>query len=476
MVPQPPVGELVLPARLGDYQLMSKLAVGGMAEVYLARHGELAGFRTLVVVKKVLPHLASHPEFITMFLDEARIASQLDHPNVVRIVEVGRAGDEFFLAMELVQGKPLSSLIRRGMDRKEQLAPKMAAWIVAQAAAGLHHAHQLADAEGNLLHLVHRDVSPQNILVSFEGAVKVIDFGIARALGRLSDTGTGQLKGKFGYMSPEHATGGEIGLWTDVFALGVVLWESLCGRRLFARSSDRATLKAILDEPVPPPSTVVKVPPGLEAIVMKALAREPRQRFESAQKMREALERFTVVAGGVTSGDVGTLMKSYFAEERARWLVTTRQALEAEARVDSPSTRDMKLSQTSIPLFPIAPVSHTEMVDRPAPSRRRLGLAAALVAAAVFTAATVVVAVKSSPAPPPVDRKPILVPPAPPPKVPAPPARAPAPPAELSTPAEELPMVHSDPMKPTAKPRPVHPAHRPAPRIDLPSNRRPNPF
>src|SRR4051794_9340814 len=151
LVPRSTTAEGVLLARLGRYQLITRLAVGGMAEVYLARHGELAGFRTLVVVKKVLPHLASQPEFITMFLDEARIASLLDHPNVVRIVEVGHADEQFFLAMELVQGKPLTTLIRRAAQRKEPLPPKMGAWIVAQAAAGLHHAHELTDPSGNPL-------------------------------------------------------------------------------------------------------------------------------------------------------------------------------------------------------------------------------------------------------------------------------------------------------------------------------------
>jgi eukaryotic-like serine/threonine-protein kinase len=349
-VPRTTAGEGTLLARLGRYQLVTKLAVGGMAEVYLARHGELAGYRTLVVVKKVLPNLASQPEFITMFLDEARIASLLDHPNVVHIVEVGRAGEEYFLAMELVQGKPLSSLIRRVSQKKELLPPRIAAWIVAQAAAGLHHAHRLTDGDGNPLHLVHRDVSPQNILVSFEGAVKVIDFGIARALGRLTDTAVGRIKGKFAYMAPEHGSGEELGRWTDIFALGVVLWECLCGRRLFARENDMATMRAILDEPVPRPSRFAAVPPLLEAIVMKALARRKEDRFESAEAMGVALERFTFQAGGVRTGEVAALMKESFAEDRARWLATTRAALEVEVPAEDPQVPEIKMSQTSIPL------------------------------------------------------------------------------------------------------------------------------
>src|SRR5687767_2412086 len=197
--------------RLGRYQVVGRIATGGMAEVYLAVHGELAGFRTPVVLKKVLPHLACNPEFIDMFLDEARIASLLDHPNVVRIYEVGRSDNEYFLAMELVQGKPLQALLRRAQEtRALLLEPRLAAFIVAQAAAGLHHAHNLTDPLGNTLGLVHRDVSPQNVLLSFEGSVKVIDFGVARALGRITETQTGGMKGKFGYMSPEQARGEDL--------------------------------------------------------------------------------------------------------------------------------------------------------------------------------------------------------------------------------------------------------------------------
>jgi serine/threonine protein kinase len=470
-VPRATAAEGMLPARLGGYQLMAKLAVGGMAEVYLARHGELAGFRTLVVVKKVLPHLASHPEFITMFLDEARIASLLDHPNVVRIIEVGHADEEFFLAMELVQGKPLSSLIRRAMDRKEPLPPKIAAWIVAQAAAGLHHAHELTDASGQLLHLVHRDVSPQNILISFEGAVKVIDFGIARALGRLTDTAAGQIKGKFAYMAPEHGTGQEIGSWTDIFALGVVLWESLCGRRLFARQSDMATMRAILEEPIPRPSTLVKTPPGLEAIAMRALARDPRDRFESAQKMREALERYTVVAGGVSGGDLAALMKEYFAEERSRWQSTTRLALEAESPVASPSTRELKLSQTSIPVGSVIfrPRTTVEAPVVVVSPYRRLLLAGAIAAAVAFLAVTIAITLGRRP-----PRAHPMVTPV---TVPAPAAATPLAPVPALEPQATPEATPGPEVKARPHPRPApRPVHRTVPRLDVPSDRRPNPF
>jgi serine/threonine protein kinase len=333
--------------RLGRYELIARLAVGGMAEVYLARHGELSGFKTLVVVKKILPHLAENPEFISMFLDEARIASLLDHPNVVRIVEVGRADNDYFLAMELVQGKPLASLIRRATERQEAFEPRLAALIMAQAAAGLHHAHGVSDAEGHPLGLVHRDVSPKNILVSFEGGVKVIDFGIARAMGRISQTNTGGMKGTAGYMSPEQAKSESIDRRTDVFACGVVLWEALTCRRLFRKDNDLATMRALIYDPVPRPSTVAKVPAMLEQITMKALNRDPEMRYQSALEMALALERYIGQAGGASTSHLGALMREYFAADQTDWRNLVRTAHEIE-EVSSPIVSPIKMTATGL--------------------------------------------------------------------------------------------------------------------------------
>jgi hypothetical protein len=320
--------------RLGRYQVVDRIATGGMAEVYLAVHGELAGFRTPVVLKKVLPHLASNPQFIDMFLDEARIASLLDHPNVVRIYEVARSGTEYFLAMELVQGKSVSALMRRSHETEggeQLLEPRLAAFLVAQACAGLYHAHNLSDPLGNSLGLVHRDVSPQNILISFEGSVKVIDFGIARALGRISETQTGGMKGKFGYMSPEQARGEEVDLRTDIFALGVVLWEVVTGRRLFNRENDLATMRALVYEPIAKPSTVAAVAPELESIIMRALSRNPKLRYQTARDMGSALERYVVSAGGASASDLSVVMKFAFAAEHSTWQQTLRTVVNLPA-------------------------------------------------------------------------------------------------------------------------------------------------
>ncbi|HEX7599804.1 MAG TPA: serine/threonine-protein kinase, partial [Polyangia bacterium] len=325
--PGPIVQEFVT---LGRYQLLSRLAVGGMAEVYLARQGELSGFKTLVVVKKVLPHLAVKPDFIAMFLDEARIASMLDHPNVVRITEVGRTGNEYFLAMELVQGKPLASILQQSERAKTPLPHNLGALIVANAAAGLHHAHQLTDASGNLLGLVHRDVSPQNIMVSFEGSVKVIDFGIARALGRLGDTNAGSLKGKLGYMAPEQARGEPVDARADIFSLGVVLWECVAGRRLFLRENELATLRAVVYEPIPSVSKYAEVAPALEAIIGRAIARDRDERFQSAEEMRIALEKWIFSSGGASTHDLSALMKSWFPSDYLQWQRAARLALDMQ--------------------------------------------------------------------------------------------------------------------------------------------------
>jgi serine/threonine protein kinase len=376
--------------RLGRYQIVERIASGGMAEVYLAVHGELAGFRTPVVLKKVLPHLASNQQFIDMFLDEARIASLLDHPHVVRIYEVARSGNEYFLAMELVQGKSLSALLRRsqGPDRSHgiPLEPRLAALIISQAAAGLHHAHNLTDPLGNTLGLVHRDVSPQNLLISFEGSVKVIDFGIARALGRISDTQTGSMKGKFGYMSPEQARGEEIDLRTDIFALGVVLWEAVTGRRLFDRENDLATMRALVYEPIPKPSTVAAISPELESIIMRALARNSKLRFQTARDMATALERYVVSAGGASTSDLGTLMKSAFAQDHTSWRQTLRTA------VNLPAITEADLQGTPAPTPGPSYTTQTVTIQP-----RRWPLAVAGLALAATAAVALALGISSKP-------------------------------------------------------------------------------
>jgi serine/threonine protein kinase len=388
--------------RIGRYQLIGKLANGGMAEAYLALSGELPALRSLVVVKRILPHLSRQEQFVRMFLDEARIGALLDHPNIVRIVEVGRDGDDYFLAMEPVQGKPLSAVLRRAVGAKRPLGHAQAAFIVGQAANGLGYAHALTDAAGAPLNIVHRDISPQNILVSFDGAVKVIDFGVASALGRITETIPGGLKGKIEYMSPEQASGDSADRRSDIFALGVVLWEALCGRRLFRRRTELETMRAIFDEPIPRPPKAASVPSRLEDIVMRALEREPEDRFQDAREMALLLQQHAFRSDGFNLIQLAAQMKNLFAADHAGWKAAAGAGLTVESRgprkitasfslATSPGShtaeRTVALQASSVPEMSYLAGSESERLDsgksslpasvspngRPSPSRLWIG-------------------------------------------------------------------------------------------------------
>jgi serine/threonine-protein kinase len=286
-----------------------------MAEVFVAMRREEDGTAHPVVIKRPLPELAAQAEFLNMFTDEARIASVLDHPNVARVLEIVKQPDGCLLVLELVDGRALSALMVRGEKMGRRLDARMSAYIIARAAEGLHYAHTCRDAEGTPLHIVHRDVSPQNILISFTGQVKVIDFGIAQALGRVTRTKTGARKGKSGYMAPEQAKGQPQDARVDVFGLGIVLWELLCGRRLFVRPDEYRIMNALLVDPVPRPSEYAAVPPALETIVMKALERDPGNRYATAEDLREDLDTFVRSCGGVGAKELGNTVHSFFPDE-----------------------------------------------------------------------------------------------------------------------------------------------------------------
>jgi serine/threonine-protein kinase len=324
------------------YRIIERIGIGGMAEVYLAAHGQLAGFHTPVVIKRVLPHLASEPEFIEMFLDEARIAAALHHPNVVSILEVFRERGEYFLVMELVQGESLVRMLRKLSREHERVPPVLAAHIAAQVAAGLHHAHTYCDAGGQPLNIVHRDVSPQNILVTYEGTVKVIDFGVARAINRLTHTRSGGFKGKLGYSSPEQVRRDAVDARSDQFSLGVVLWEMLSGRRLFRRETELDTVNAILSQPAPPLRAFVDVPPNLVEVVDRALQKEPSERFENLQEMELALSRSLVEISMAGPSGLRSFMAYHFREEKSEWRRRIKSVLEVAtpAPEGPPDTRN----------------------------------------------------------------------------------------------------------------------------------------
>lgn len=283
--------------RLGRYELLVPIARGGMARVWAARlHGQ-RGFQKLVAIKTILPHLADEAEFERMFLDEARIAAGVHHPNVCEIYELGEERKTLYLAMEWVSGDSLSRVLRPA-GKTEGIDARVAARILADACAGAHAAHELTDEDGRQLGVVHRDLSPHNVLLSADGVVKVCDFGVAKALGQLHEqTSAGQLKGKISYMSPEQITGGAIDRRSDVFSLGVVLYEATTGRRAFV-GEPLAVLNAVIDGRfVPPEQARPDYPAGLAAIVRRSLAHEVDLRHPGADVLARELEAFAATAG-----------------------------------------------------------------------------------------------------------------------------------------------------------------------------------
>jgi serine/threonine-protein kinase len=279
--------------RFGKYLLVGELASGGMAQIFLAVHEGLEGFNRVVAVKRVLPNLTGSSEFVQMFLDEARIAARLEHPNIVRTYEFGTEAGRYFMVMEYLAGEDLNAVLNCAARSRQQLPIQFVVEVVSRVCAGLQFAHELGDSAGRPLGLVHRDVTPGNIVVTYFGEVKLIDFGVAKAATNAVHTRAGVLKGKVSYMSPEQLRGRRIDRRSDLFSVGVVFWELLTGVRLFARDSDAATLYAVIDDPIPSVRTHrADVPDAIVAIVERALARAPEDRWATAEDMQLELDSF----------------------------------------------------------------------------------------------------------------------------------------------------------------------------------------
>jgi len=301
-----------------------------MAEIYLARQTSIAGFQKLLVIKRILSHLSREDVFVEMFLDEARIAAQINHPNVVQIYDLGCVEGQYFIAMEYLEGEGLSEVMRQARKQRQPVPPVLAAGMALQMCEGLHHAHTMLGPDGEPLKVVHRDVNPQNIFVLYSGGVKLVDFGIAKAAKRFSQTSTGMLKGKYGYMSPEQIMNLSLDSRSDVYSAGVVLWEMLTGRRLFRQSNELEILKAITEQDTPPPSSILPtVPQALDDICTKALKRSRDLRYQTAGEMRLELS-FYLKRIKETSDTVaiGEYMQSLFAEriDEKRKLVKAAQS------------------------------------------------------------------------------------------------------------------------------------------------------
>jgi serine/threonine-protein kinase len=304
--------------KFGRYELLMEMSQGGMATLYLARISGPEGFEKLLAVKKIHDHLSRKKEFVKMFLDEARIAARIQHPNVAAIYDMGSIDDTYFIAMEYVHGQNLTELLRALIRQKSRLEWPYVVRIMIDAAAGLHAAHELKSATGKPLNVVHRDVSPQNLLVSYEGHVKVVDFGIAYAAERLGETKTGTLKGKAAYMSPEQAEASPLDRRSDIFSLGVVLHEAVCLRRLFREESEAATLLKVREADAPSPRSIQPdIPADLDRIIMKCLAKEPADRFDTAGELAEALEELLVSQGKtVNAARLSKLLKRVFYDKK----------------------------------------------------------------------------------------------------------------------------------------------------------------
>ena len=308
-----------IPERLGKHRIVGKLATGGMASVYLARLVGPAGFENVVVIKRMLPHLAEDARFREMFADEARTVAKIRHPNVVRTFELVEGTEDLYLVMEYLEGETLQRLSHTLASLGKHLSLGLACFIIAESAAGLHAAHELEDENGTPLGIVHRDVSPHNLFLTFDGGVKVIDFGIAKSVDRTGSTTTGELKGKFAYMAPEQIAARPVDRTTDIFALGITLWELLTRKRLFQRDNQMATLRAVTDEACPPPSTLnPEVAPSLDAICARCLAKDPHERYATmADLRRDLMIELRRLDEADPPGELGRLMQSLFEKSIA---------------------------------------------------------------------------------------------------------------------------------------------------------------
>jgi serine/threonine-protein kinase len=320
-----------VPDRLGRYEIVGALAHGGMAELFLARLPGVEGFAKRVVIKRVLPGLAREREFVEMFLAEARLAAALDHNNIVQVHDIGHDSGGYFFAMELLHGADVATVLRAALERDGALPLPIALEIVRGACAGLHYAHDRVGPTGAPLGLVHRDVSPQNLFVTFDGTTKLLDFGIAKAVEKIANhlTRSGTLRGKLPYMSPEQARGEPLDRRSDVFSLAIVLWEMTVGARLFGAENegDFAVLKQIVETDAPPPSTrVAEYPAALEAIVMKGLQRHRDARYQSADELAAAIEGFVRERSlWATPRDVAAYMAGLFPDRAVAWKRADRE-------------------------------------------------------------------------------------------------------------------------------------------------------
>jgi eukaryotic-like serine/threonine-protein kinase len=310
----------VHPTQIGPYQVLERISAGGMAEVYKAKQVGADNFERPVAIKRILPHIARDPNFIAMFQAEAKLAVQLQHGNICQIYQLGRHEDSFYIALEYVDGRDVGAVLDLHQKQGRGIPLPQACYIIGRACEGLDYAHNKKDNAGKSLNIIHRDISPPNLLISYEGEVKLIDFGLAKAVGSSIQTQAGIIKGKLAYMSPEQVRGAQLDARSDVFALGIVFFELLTARRLFRRDSDLETFDAVRQCRIPRPSEFnPQISESLEAILLTALARNVDERFPSAAAFHEALREFTLRDRMTFRGDqMGEWMRKMFPPRSSR--------------------------------------------------------------------------------------------------------------------------------------------------------------
>jgi serine/threonine-protein kinase len=343
----------------GPYTLLHRIAAGGMAEIFRARRRGVAGFEKIIAVKRILPHLSHDPEFVQRFVDEARVAAGLAHPNIVQIFDLGRVGASYYIAMEYVHGADLRSVLRRLRDSGRRMSIALGALIACRVAAALEHAHRKAGADGRPLEIVHRDVSPPNILISFDGNVKLTDFGIARAAIRVAVTEKGALRGKLMYMSPEQASGLAVDHRSDIFSLGVVLYELLTDQRPFSAASDLSLLEAVRRGTFQRAAELnTELPERLDRAVSWALAKEPGDRPADAGLLRRELEESLAEVGNPAESELAALMRGLFEKEAAE----ERDVAHPDATLVPPVNTEPFREPT--PVVPREPMSLARLLER----------------------------------------------------------------------------------------------------------------
>jgi len=363
------------PQSLGPYQLVRQIASGGMAEIHLAKTTGLAGFEKWLVIKTIRESFSSDPEFIEMLVNEAKIAVRLNHANIVHIFDLGAYDGRHFIAMEYVEGHDLHALLVKTVHTDTFIPFDAVAYIIRETAAGLHYAHERCDEHHLPMGIIHRDMSPQNILISYDGEVKIADFGIAKASVSKNETQVGVLKGKFSYMSPEQAWGDKVDRRSDIFSLGVVLYESLVGEMLYHEEEPIKLLELVRRAQIPPPRSIRReVPAELEAIVMQALEPERRSRFQTAAELQHELSRYLAqVAPSYGLNDLATYVRSLFHEERlqlANVESATRRAPEISTRNVRIEVlgRDEYVPDAAMSL--VHSVHHIKAIAQPATAKR----------------------------------------------------------------------------------------------------------